>query len=57
MPLLLHDGPGRWNYVSVTPASNGFVDNDEKKALLEEINGGLEDWTQRFCGDPAEHKQ
>lgn len=57
MPLLLRDGPDRWNYVSVTPASNGFVDDDEKKGLPEEINGGLEDWTQRFCDDPAEHKQ
>lgn len=57
MPLLLRDGPDRWNYVSVTPSSNDFVDNSENKGLPKEINRGLEDWTQRFCDDPAEHKQ
>lgn len=55
MPLLLRDGLDRWDYITVTPASNGLIDIDKKKE--KEINGSLEDWIQRFCHDPAEHKQ
>lgn len=57
MPLLLRDGSDRWDYISVTQASNGFVDINEKKGFQKDINGGLEEWTRRFCDDHAEHKQ
>lgn len=57
MPLLLRDGSDRWDYLSVTPASNGLVDMGEKKGFQKDINRGLEEWTQHFCVDPAEHKQ
>lgn len=57
MPLLLRDGSDRWDYISVTPASNGFVDMGEKKDFQKNTNRGLEEWIQRFCDDTAEHKQ
>lgn len=55
MPLLLRYGSDRWDYISVTLASKGVVDIDEKKGFQKDINEGLKVWTQRFCA--AEHKQ